>query len=106
MLQPLTAEPEVTPDDATPRVRRRVRRPFRLVLLGVLAVVLVASAACVGLGRSCRSHRTGDASGLQAEREAVMAQTQQFVLRVNTYGPVPARLAGPDAGRTARGSRP
>ena len=31
--------------------------------------------------------RRGEADEVQAEREDVMAQAEQFVLRVNTYGP-------------------
>jgi Mce-associated membrane protein len=57
---------------------------FRLVLLGVLALALVASLVWVAV---LRSHRTGAADDVQAEREAVMSTTQQFVMRVNTYGP-------------------
>jgi Mce-associated membrane protein len=57
---------------------------FRLVLLAALAVALVASLAWVAI---LRSHRTGSAADTQAEREAVMSTTQQFVMRVNTYGP-------------------
>jgi hypothetical protein len=62
---------------------------FRLVLLGVLALVLVASLA-TGLvlapGRGWLVHQS-QADALQADREAAMAQTEQFVMRVNTYGP-------------------
>ncbi len=57
---------------------------FRLVLLGVLVVALVASVATAAV---LWSHRRGHADALQAQREAVMAQTQQFVLRANTYDP-------------------
>ncbi|MBO0843961.1 MAG: hypothetical protein J2P22_00910 [Nocardioides sp.] len=62
---------------------------FRLVLLGVLALVLVASLV-TGLvlapARGWLVHRT-QADAVQADREAAMAQTEQFVMRVNTYGP-------------------
>jgi hypothetical protein len=54
------------------------------VLLAVLVVALVASLAWVAV---LKSHRTGDAAAVQSEREAVMSTTQQFVMRVNTYGP-------------------
>ena len=57
---------------------------FRLVLLGVLAVALVAAVVSAVV---LKSHRTGAADALQADREAAMATTQQFVMRVNTYGP-------------------
>lgn len=59
-------------------------RVFRLALAAVLVVGLVASLAWIAV---LRSHRTGAASAVQAEREAVMSTTQQFVMRVNTYGP-------------------
>jgi Mce-associated membrane protein len=86
----LDRQPEVTPDlsSAEPPSEPRTSSPrsalFRLVLLGVLAVALVASLAWVAV---LRSHRTGSAGHVQAEREAVMSTTQQFVMRVNTYGP-------------------
>jgi Mce-associated membrane protein len=57
---------------------------FRVVLLGALIVALVASLAWVAV---LASHRSGPADDLQADREAAMATTQQFVMRVNTYGP-------------------
>jgi Mce-associated membrane protein len=57
---------------------------FRLVLLGVLVVALLASA---GVLVWLLADRRGEADDLQAGREDVMAQTEQFVLRLNTYGP-------------------
>jgi len=57
---------------------------FRLVLLGVLVAALVASTITAVV---LWSHRRGHADAVQTQREAVMAQTQQFVLRANTYGP-------------------
>jgi Mce-associated membrane protein len=57
------------PDGQSPAPRAPL---FRLVLLGALVVALLATMV-TGL--------------LQADREAAMAQTQQFVMRVNTYGP-------------------
>ena len=87
----LDAPAEVTPpdppqgaDDAPPATR------FRVVLLGALVVALVASVVLgVSLGRSrdVWPFASGTSDQLQADREAAMAQTQQFVLRVNTYGP-------------------
>lgn len=66
---------------------------FRLVLLVVLAVLLLLSAGTfVGLAVTGESSPTGifdgddDRQG-EADRQAVMAQAQQFILRVNTYGP-------------------
>ena len=80
----LDRRPEVTLDDVTPSSPPPRSALFRLVLLGALAIVLVASLVGIAV---LRSHRTGNASSLQSEREAAMATTQQFVLRVNTYGP-------------------
>lgn len=57
---------------------------FRRVLLGVLVVALLASGgALIWL----LADRRGEADDLQAEREAVMAQTEQFMLRMGTFGP-------------------
>ncbi|MGA8247683.1 MAG: hypothetical protein WB797_12325 [Nocardioides sp.] len=79
-----TEDPPGVPPDS-PRATR-----FRAVLLGVLVAALAGSVALgVVLGRS-RDVWPFSSSGsdrLQADREAAMAQTQQFVLRVNTYGP-------------------
>jgi Mce-associated membrane protein len=77
-------EPPQPPADS-PRATR-----FRAVLLGVLVIALVGSVALgVVLGRSRDAWPFASAGSdqLQADREAAMAQTQQFVLRVNTYGP-------------------
>ncbi len=57
---------------------------LRLVLLGVLVVALLAS---VGSLAWLLAGRRGEAEDEQRQREAVMAQAQQFMLRVNTYGP-------------------
>jgi Mce-associated membrane protein len=57
---------------------------FRLVLLVVLVVVLLAAAGALAW---LLVDRRGEADEAQAEREAVMSQTEQFVLRLNTYGP-------------------
>lgn len=65
--------------DDTPR-----SAPFRLVLLVVLVALLLAAA---GVLVWLLAERRGHADALQAERESVMSQTQQFVLRLNTYGP-------------------
>lgn len=68
-----------TRTDETPR-----SATFRLVLLVVLVVLLLASAgALVWL----LTERRGEADDAQVERDAVMSQTRQFVLRLNTYGP-------------------
>lgn len=86
----LDRDPEVTPgpepDTTTPEPAPPAPRSatFRLVLAVVLTVGLAAGLVWVGV---LRSHRTGAAAAVQAEREAVMSTTQQFVMRVNTYGP-------------------
>lgn len=57
---------------------------FRLVLAAVLlAVILAASATAVTLFAT----RGGEGGDTQAGREDVMAQTEQFMLRMGTYGP-------------------
>lgn len=53
-------------------------------MLSSLVVVLLAA---VGTSIWLFAGRTGESNDLQSEREAVMAQSQQFMLRVNTYGP-------------------
>jgi Mce-associated membrane protein len=70
----LTREPGGSPRSA----------PLRLVLLGVLVLALLVSA---GVLVWLLADRRGEAEDLQAEREKVMSQTEQFVLRLNTYGP-------------------
>lgn len=58
--------------------------PLRLALLAALVVLLlVAGAALAWL----LADRRGHADAVQSQRDAVMAQTRQFVLRLNTYGP-------------------
>lgn len=65
--------------DETPR-----SPTFRLVLLVVLVVLLVASACGLVWVLATRG---GESNDVQQEREEVMSQTRQFVLRLNTYGP-------------------
>ena len=89
----LDERPEVTTDTEVPATAPRAPL-FRLVLLGLLVAALIASIVWIPL---LLAHRqitvfgrevgTDDAAGVQADREAAMATTQQFVLRVNTYGP-------------------
>jgi Mce-associated membrane protein len=82
-------ESEVTssssgPQEPTDRANSPVDSRARSVLLGVLVVALLASAgALVWL----LAERRGEAGGVQSERDAVLRQTEQFVLRLNTYGP-------------------
>ena len=56
----------------------------RLVLLGLLVVGLLAAAGTVVW---LLTERRGEAQEVQADRETVMAQAEQFMLRVETYGP-------------------
>ena len=57
---------------------------FRLGLLVVLVMVILACSATAVTLWATRSDAEGDT---QAGREAVMAQTEQFVLRAFAYGP-------------------
>ena len=64
---------------------------FRLGLLIGLVAVLVAGLGSLAYLVSTRAVDalgiSGDQARVQADREAVMAQTEQFVLRFGTYGP-------------------
>ena len=66
-------------------------RPLRLTLLVVLLALLLAATAAVGYLAATRPVPAlgieGDQAALQSERESVMAQAGQFMLRINTYGP-------------------
>ena len=70
-----------TSDHTTPAPRAAL---FRLVLLCVLVVVLVGSVVSITV---MLAHRRGGTDQTQLAREAAMAQAQQFVMRVNNYGP-------------------
>ncbi len=72
------------PASAEPTETRSADPRFRVALLGVLVVALLASAGCLVWLMADRRGGAGDA---QAERDALMRQTEQFVLRLNTYGP-------------------
>jgi hypothetical protein len=63
---------------------RPVRRGFRAGLLLVLVAALLASLATA---LWLAAGRRGEAADVQAQREQVMAQTRQFLLRMGTYGP-------------------
>ena len=64
---------------------------LRLTLLVVLSVLLLASLAAVAYLATNRPVSAigidGDQAALQSQREKVMAQSEQFMLRINTYGP-------------------
>ena len=72
-----------TPRPQAPRFRRWLLVVLVAVtvagLLGLVWLVSSRSVDAVGL--------SGDQEQLQGEREAVMAQTEQFMLRMGTYGP-------------------
>ena len=77
---PGTGQVTSDPTTDTPRSAR-----FRLVLLGVLVVLLLATLGTMIWLAATRLGGTADRE--QSDREAVMSTTQQFVMRVNTYGP-------------------
>ena len=54
-------------------------------MIAALLVVLVLASA--GTLVWLFTQRSGEAADVQAEREKVMSQSRQFILRVNTYGP-------------------
>lgn len=72
------AAPAPEEPSATPNGR------FRVVLLGILVLALLAAAGTLVW---LLAERRGAADEAQSEREAVQRQTEQFVLRLNTYGP-------------------
>ena len=83
----LHEEPGTDPADGT-----SFRSPgFRLALLVALVAVLVAGLGSLAYLLSTRAVGTvgigGDQAQIQGDREAVMAQTEQFVLRFGNYGP-------------------
>lgn len=85
----LLRERQKATDEARPAPVQSPR--FRRGLLVVLVVVLVAglmSLAWLVLSRGAGAVGVGgDQEQVQGEREAVMAQTEQFMLRMGTYGP-------------------
>jgi Mce-associated membrane protein len=83
----------VTKDSSTHDQDPETAAGLRLVLLILLSALLaLAIATFVGLAVTGESSPTrifdGDEdSKSEADRQAVMSQAQQFILRVNTYGP-------------------
>jgi len=79
------------PDPARELGERTPSHSLRLALLVVLSVLLLASVAAVVYLAATRPVSAigidGDQDALQSERESVMAQSEQFMLRINTYGP-------------------
>jgi Mce-associated membrane protein len=93
----LDQRPEVTEASPAPDREHRTTSPrLRLTLLVVLAVLLLASVAAVAHLAATRPVPAlgieGEQAALQSQRETVMAQAEQFMLRINTYGP--DKLAG------------
>jgi len=82
-----SAEPEsVSPPPTTPTgpSSSAPNGRFRVVLLVLLVLALLVSG---GVLVWLLADRRGEADGVQSDREAVMSQVEQFVLRLNTYGP-------------------
>ena len=77
--------------DETTHDDHRSAAPWRLVLAGALVVVLLAALGTAVWLTATRGFEAigieGGAGEVQSEREAVMSQTRQFMLRANTYGP-------------------
>lgn len=78
------AAPDLDPSAADPSGGARRAPRLRLALGVVLTLALVAS-ACLFVW--LLAQRRGEADAEQLQREEVMAQAEQFMLRVNTYGP-------------------
>ena len=82
----LTDDSTHDPEDSSGRATT-----FRLALAGVLVVVLLASlGASIWLAATRGFEAVGIEGGageLQSERDAVMSQSRQFMLRTGTYGP-------------------
>jgi hypothetical protein len=80
----VNSEPDPVPEVPT-------SHRLRLTLLVGLLVVLVAAVAAVGNLAATRPVPAlgidGDQAAVQSERESAMAQAEQFMLRINTYGP-------------------
>ena len=85
-LAPQLHEPEQRTRASAPQAPR-----FRRGLLVMLVAVTIAGLIALGWLMSNRGVDAvgvqGDQERLQGEREAVMAQTEQFLLRMGTYGP-------------------
>ena len=74
----MTADPEAQ------RPANAPNRTFRLVVTVVLVLLLVAAAGCLVW---LLAERRGAAADAQRQRDAALRETEQFVLRLNTYGP-------------------
>lgn len=85
LATPRDTEPRLSEDDRPDAPVRRVG--FRRVLLVGLALVLVTSLGAALWMLASRQPWQSSADPEQAQREQVMAQTRQFMLRMGTYGP-------------------
>ena len=87
----MTQETSQATDPASETDQRPTSHSLRLTLLVVLLALLLASTAAVAYFAATRPVPAlgieGSQAELQNERESVMAQAEQFMLRVNTYGP-------------------
>lgn len=89
-VPPAAGTAEVTSEEVTGEERsgsaggRVGSATFRVVVLGVLVVVLLAGCGTLVW---LLAGRRGEAGDLQKQRDAVMSQAQQFMLRMGTYGP-------------------
>ena len=79
---------DATTDSATPTAPRSSRRS-RFALLVALVLVIVGCLVSLGVLLVTEDDAADDSSSSapQAQREELVSQTQQFVIRVNTYGP-------------------
>lgn len=73
-----------THDSQTESEPRTAASGARLLIAAALVLVILASGGTLAW---LVSQRSGEADQLQTQREEVMSQARQFILRVNTYGP-------------------
>ena len=85
LATPRDTEPPLSDEQHRDAPERR--DGFRRVLLAGLAVVLVAALGAGLWLLASRQPWQSQADPEQAQREQVMAQTRQFMLRMGTYGP-------------------
>ena len=87
----MTQETSQATDPASETDQRPTSHSLRLTLLVVLLALLLASTAAVAYLAATRPVPAlglgGDQDAVQSQRENAMAQAEQFMLRVNTYGP-------------------
>lgn len=90
LVEVRTSDADTEPAPPSTRTPSRQGR-LRVLLLGVLVLLLLASTGAVVW---LLSERRGEADDLQREREEVMGQARQFMLRGQTYGPEQLDEAG------------